>query len=691
MSGDFGWESMRDMFIFETLQLIEQLEQIVLESEKDSGFASYIHDIFRIMHTIKGNAAMMQVENIAILAHKLEDIFYWLRENTPSDLDYNSLADILLKAIDFIKHELAVMNQDTTLPGDASQLIELSRDYLDYIKKTCYTPAIINADSGSEILYPKVIKLEEAEPIQSGQKRCLVVFFQENCGMENIRAFLLLHKLEELAVEEIKYIPADIADNEASSEQICNDGFQAEFVSELSSEEILEHLQKTAFIKSLTIHEMELEESLAATAKFQDKTRKGPMLTRSAAAPINNRDDNLNISRKPALISVNIFKLDSLMDLVGELVIAEAMVTQNPELMGLDLDNFFKASRQLRKITHDLQDIVMSIRMVPLAMTFQKMYRIVRDMSLNLNKQVRLELLGEETEVDKNIIEQISDPLIHLIRNAVDHGIENMEERRNAGKEESGLIKLEAKNAGGDVWIVIKDDGRGLNQQKILQKAHELGLTSKNENELTEREIYSYILHPGFSTKDEVSEFSGRGVGMDVVNKNIAKIGGSVLIDSSPGLGTAVSLKIPLTLAIIEGMVIKAGKSSFTIPMTSIKESFRFHENDIITDPAGNEMILIRGEAYPVLRLHQMYRLDSASRHAQKGIIIMVEYEGQSVCLLADELVGEQQVVIKPLPEFIQRIGNKVPGISSCTLLGDGTISLILDVAGLLNNASLQR
>lgn len=688
MSGDSGWESMQDMFIFETLQLMEQLEQLVLASEKGSGFVSCINDIFRIMHTIKGNSAMMQVDHIAVLAHKLEDIFYWLRENKPLDLDYSSLADILLKAIDFIKHELTVMKQDAALPGNAEPLIELSRDYLDYINRTYSMPAVMNDGSAPELLKPpNNIQPEKAELIQSARRRYrVVIFFQENCGMENVRAYLLLHKLEELAVEEIKYLPADIAENEASSEQICNEGFQVEFVTALSSEEVLNHLQKTAFIENLILHEMEPGAIPGAAVSSQDRARAEPISKRSAGPSVNDRDNNHQISRQAALISVNIVKLDRLMDLVGELVIAEAMVTQNPELTELNLNNFFKASRQLRKITHDLQDTVMSIRMVPLTMIFQKMHRIVRDMSHSLNKQVQLELFGEETEVDKNIIEQISDPLIHLIRNAVDHGIENIEERRAAGKPETGLIKLEAKNAGGDVWIVIKDDGRGLNQEKILQKAHKLGLVSKNESELTEREIYSYILQPGFSTKAEVSEFSGRGVGMDVVNKNIAKIGGNVLVDSIPGLGTTVSLKIPLTLAIIDGMVIKAGKSSFTLPMTSIKESFRFHENDIITDPAGNEMILIRGEAYSVLRLHQMYRLDSVSSHTQKGIIIMVEYEGRSVGLLADELIGEQQVVIKPLPEFVQRIRSRVRGISSCTLLGDGTISLILDVAGLFNN-----
>lgn len=684
MSRDSGWESMQDMFVFETLQLMEQLEQIVLESEKASSFVASIHDIFRIMHTIKGNAAMMQVENITSLAHSLEDLFFFLREKNPPDLDYVSLTDILLKAIDYTKYELADMKKGVKSNKDPGQIIELSREYLAYYKNP--TGITIDLD-----VAPWPENIEEAELDHLPESECTpleptryqaLVFFEDNCGMENVRAYLLVHKLEELAVTQIRYAPADIVENEASSAQICNEGFQVEFSSEFSEEEIVNHLQKTAFVKSLEIHELQPAGSLS------DAEGKVGLESTGASVPatVNNRDDTLTSSRKAALISVNVSKLDRLMDLVGELVIAEAMVTQNPELAGLSLDNFFKASRQLSKITHDLQDIVMSIRMVPLAMTFQKMHRIVRDMSHSLNKQVRLELIGEDTEVDKNIIEQISDPLIHLIRNAVDHGIEESHERQADGKAEYGLIQLEAKNAGGDVWIIIRDDGRGLDKKKILAKAQEQGLLTKGEHELTERDIYACILLPGFSTKKEVSEFSGRGVGMDVVNKNISHIGGSVLVDSTPGQGTVISLKIPLTLAIIEGMVIKVGPSSFTIPMTSIRESFSVHDHHIITDPTGNEMILIRGEAYSVLRLHQLYQLQADSSYGQAGIIIMVEYEGRSICLLADALLGEQQVVIKPLPVFLQRIRGKVCGISSCTLLGDGTISLILDVADLLNN-----
>jgi len=384
--------------------------------------------------------------------------------------------------------------------------------------------------------------------------------------------------------------------------------------------------------------------------------------------------------KQQSLISVNVNKLDLLLDLVGELVISEAMVTRHPELEGLPLDNFHKAARQLRKITNELQDLVMSIRMVPLAATFQKMHRIVRDMSRKLGKEVHLKVVGEETEVDKNIIEHISDPLMHLIRNAMDHGIETAEERRRKNKPAYGTVTLEAKSAGSDVLIEVRDDGRGLNRERILEKAKQNGLLTKDEAELSDRDVFGFILLPGFSTKEEVTEFSGRGVGMDVVVKEIHEIGGTVLIDSTPDVGTVFTLKIPLTLAIIDGITVRVGKAKYSVQTTSIRESFQIKAEDLITDPDGNEMIMIRGQCYPVLRLHQLFNVQTHVTRIDEGVIVMVENNEKGLCLFVDELLGEQQVVVKALPKYIK----KVRGIAGCTLLGDGSISLILDVPGLI-------
>lgn len=392
--------------------------------------------------------------------------------------------------------------------------------------------------------------------------------------------------------------------------------------------------------------------------------------------------DNHSTALHQSIISVNVSKLDKLMDLVGELVISEAMVIQNPDLSGLVLDNFYKAARQHRKIINELQDIAMSIRMVPLSATFHKMDRIIRDMSKKLNKEVILKIIGEETEVDKNIIEHISDPIMHLIRNSIDHGLEPAEERISRGKPETGTITLEAGNAGGDVLITVKDDGRGLDRDKILSRAREKGLINRPENELLDKEIYSYVFLPGFSTREKATEFSGRGVGMDVVTKNIGAVGGTVSIDSKPGEGTVISLKIPLTLAIMDGMTISVGKSKYTIPIISIRESFKPKEDDLFTDPDGNKMIRIRGDFYSIVRLHELFNVKTDITKISDGIIVMVENGSRGLCIFADTLIGEHQVVVKALPEYIKSF-KKAKGLAGCTLLGDGSISLILDIAGL--------
>ena len=312
------------------------------------------------------------------------------------------------------------------------------------------------------------------------------------------------------------------------------------------------------------------------------------------------------------------------------------------------------------------------------------MHRIVRDVSKKINKEVELVILGEETELDKNIIDNLSDPLMHLVRNSMDHGLEaTAEDRVRAGKPKVGHITLEAKNAGSDVIITVSDDGVGLNREKILKKAVAQGLVTKSENEYSDKEIYNFILLPGFSTKEQVTELSGRGVGMDVVKKNIEKIGGSVWLDSAPGTGTSVTIKIPLTLAILNGMEIKVGSNLYIVPTLNIRESFKPKPENIISSPEGNEMIMIRGECYPVVRLHEIFSIDSGATDFTDGIILMTEDEGETVGIFADQIIGEQHVVVKPIPTFIIKNIGSLEGISGCTILGNGNISLIIDVKSL--------
>jgi two-component system chemotaxis sensor kinase CheA len=389
--------------------------------------------------------------------------------------------------------------------------------------------------------------------------------------------------------------------------------------------------------------------------------------------------------RQQSLISVHQYKLDQLMDLMGELVTTESMVINNVDLRDMRLDNFSKSARELRKLTDELQDVVMSIRMVPLSGVFQRMQRIARDVSKKLDKQVELITLGGETEVDKTINDAIGDPFMHMVRNSVDHGIEDPQTRRRLGKPEVGRIVMEAKNVGGEIVITISDDGKGLDADKILDKARRNGLLTKPESEYSKTEIYNLIMLPGFSTNQAVTEFSGRGVGMDVVRQNIEKVGGSINIDSTPNEGSTFTIKIPLTLAIVDGMELAVGDTIFTLPITSIQQSFKVNDpKQILYNTDGSEMILLRGKCFPIIRLHRIFNFETEITDITEGILILVEGAREEACIFVDELLGEQQVVVKPFPPFLSKYAVKRMGLSGCTILGDGTISLILDANNLL-------
>lgn len=373
--------------------------------------------------------------------------------------------------------------------------------------------------------------------------------------------------------------------------------------------------------------------------------------------------------------------------MVGEIVITEAMVTSNPDLKGLKLDNFQKSARQLRKLNEELQDAVMSIRMVPLSGAFNKMTRIVRDMKVKLNKDVDLVFEGEETEVDKSIIDQLNDPLMHMVRNSMDHGIEeNVEDRIAAGKSPKGKITLSAYNTSGEVIIVVADDGGGIDPEKVLAKAERNGILTRPASEYSEKEILNMIMLPGFSTNEQVTEYSGRGVGMDVVKKNIEKIGGSVSVESKFGEGTNFIIKIPLSLSIVDGMEISVGNSIFAIPINVISSSFKVLPEQLVKDTNGSEMIMVRGECYPLIRLYELYDLTPNIQDLYEGIVILVETDGKKACVFADELIGEQQVVVKPFPRLLGAYNIKQNGMSGCSILGDGSITIILDVDNIIKD-----
>lgn len=715
MGEEFNADGMLDMFLYESGQLLENLEGIILEKQDAECFdEGDINEIFRIMHTIKGSSGIMLFENITKVSHKLEDIFYYLRESQPENVPHLELVEKVLAVSDFINGEMDKIREGNKADGDEAKILKDLDEFLKRLKGEIKEQGI---------RLPRENKHEEPSqfyiaPVASEESRFfhIIIHYQNETQMSNIRAYSATYALKDIA-EDLLYTPEDIITNEESADVILAEGFSILLQTKSDEEEILSLINGIG-VESIDIEKITAERfgrglvevaqegaSQAPAAADSGKSEEAEAEPKKKAEPVKPGDYVVksketgkgktlakNQPKKQSIISVNVEKMDSLMDMIGELVIAEAVVLQNPDLKvpGLDLTNFQKASAQLSKITTELQEVIMSMRMMPLTNTFQKMRRIVFDISRKLNKDIELEVIGENTEVDKNIIEHISDPLMHLVRNSMDHGIETDPADRVAlGKPEKGKITLEAKNEGGKVYISVRDDGKGLNPEKIFEKAQANGLVSPNKEitDYEDTEIFRFITMPGFSTKEVVTEYSGRGVGMDVVVKNIQTIGGRLEISSEEGHGSEMTLVIPLTLAIINGIVVQVGGSSFVIETASVKEFIRLSEDAMVTEPGGEEYLVIRGECYPFMRLSDKYDLAGAHVDIENGIVVVLEHEGKQLCILIDQLIQEQEIVVKPIPSYVK----KVKGISGCTQLGDGSIALILDIAGLIEDEERAR
>ncbi|MDD2720979.1 MAG: chemotaxis protein CheW [Gallionella sp.] len=398
-----------------------------------------------------------------------------------------------------------------------------------------------------------------------------------------------------------------------------------------------------------------------------------------AAEMVHNRRST---DRQPAAVAetsirVNVEKVDHLINLVGELVITQAMLAQAAQGMDAPIsEKLQEGLHQLERNTRDLQEVIMSVRMLPISFVFSRFPRVVRDLASKLGKQVELKTLGEGTELDKGLIEKIADPLTHLVRNSLDHGIESPEKRLAAGKPEKGTITLKASHQGGNIVIEVSDDGGGLNRKKILSKARERGLPVRDD--MSDQEVWMLIFEAGFSTADVVSDVSGRGVGMDVVKRNIAAMGGRVEIESAEGMGTRISIRLPLTLAILDGLSVAVGEQTYIIPLGYIIESLLMAENDLRTVSGEGRLVHVRGEYLPLVVLHDLFSLPHENVR-ESSIVVIVEADGKKVALLVDELNGQHQVVIKSLESNFR----KLPGISGATIMGDGKVALILDVAAI--------
>ena len=707
-----GMDSLNEFYVHENMQLLEQLEEILLVGQSETGQLGkeVIEEIFRAMHTIKGSSAMMGYDSLTKLTHSIEDVFDAIRNGRELSFDkWEELIDVVLVSIDFLKEEILNV-QDGLLP-------EASIDELLVRVKN-----ILNEEN-EQLESNETTKEEKIEIVmpKDGEKPFFAkVIFEEGAAMEGIRALGVMAMLEGKC-SIIKTIPGDLESD--CDNEIINDGFRI-YLTTKEEELVRQTIEETMFLKTLEFKEVTDEtelkeifnievagqsEEIAVTneeepkeepskeepkketpkeessKEEEPKKEETPKVEKNKEATSAKKDENQHHAHsKNSYLSVNISKIDMLMNLVGEIVTTESMVEKQSQLENFNRDNFEKQARRLHQLTTELQDVVMSMRMVPISSTFTKMQRVVRDMSRKTGKSVDLKLVGEQTEVDKNILENISDPLMHMIRNSMDHGIETPEERALTTKPQKATVLLEAKNTGGDVVIVIKDDGRGLNKEAIVKKAIEKGITNKNIEDISDKEAYNFILAPGFSTKEAVSEYSGRGVGMDVVYTNIRQLRGSITIDSEPGNGTTIVLRIPLTLAIVDGMKVRVGDEVYIIPSLNIKEVFRQGDYDIVKNPNGEEHSIIRGECYEIRRLSNILGIDSNKN--DNGIMILVESELGNVCIIVDSIIGQQQVVIKPIPEMLTQFEKIQQYMSGCSILEDGSISLIIDANAIISD-----
>ena len=684
--------SILDTYLYEENNLLDQLDEMLVADEKNGDFSTDdVNEIFRIMHTIKGSSAMMEFNSISTIAHHIEDVFFYIRDKGIETLDpehKKELFNLMFRSEDYLRSEIEKVEQGVPLSTDIDAF---SNEINSFLKKI----------SGAAPAQPEASQAAPAASAPAApaslpddkDAACFFhVFLEEGVGMENLRAYMIVNAVKECDVN-FRFYPSDMETDQDTSQTIAENGFFLAFDSSEDASKAEGILKTQNHIRS---YELVNVPKAAPPAKAEEKkasvsksTAPAPASTDTAAGKAVPMLSHAPV--KQNLISVNLMKLDSLMDIVGEIVITESMVTSSPELNLLprdNRDNFMKSARQLRKLTNDLQDIAMSLRMVPISGVFQKMNRIVRDMKQSLGKDVRLTIVGEDTEVDKTIVDNIQDPIMHIVRNSMDHGIEETaQERIAAGKDPQGEIVLSASHTSSEVVISVKDDGYGMDPKKILEKARSKNMLTKPDSEYSQKEILGLIMLPGFSTNTTVTEYSGRGVGMDVVKKNVESLGGIVSVSSTYGEGTTISMKIPLTLAIVDGMKVTVGDSIFTIPIANIRQSFKVKADQVIKDEYGNEMVERVDHFYPIVRLHSFYHLPTEVTQMEDGILLWVEANDRSYCLFVDDLIGEQQVVVKPLPAFLSEFNLKDHGITGCTIMGDGNISIILDILSLYSIA----
>jgi len=716
MSNEFA--QFQDAFFDEAVEHLAVVEDGLLELEQHPEDRDLLNKIFRSAHSIKGGSGMFGFNAVAQFTHKMETLLDLLRNGQKAVSP--AIADLLLKSTDCLKTLL-----ESAKTGAAVDDVTVQR----------FTDELASASASG----PQQLKAtaREATPNQTqerhGDQTYVITWtppewlFQRGLDpLQVVRELKSLGNLTEVTIDMSRLPNLDEIDPEkchlswrmslttSKERKVIESVF--EFVREdsvLTIEETTVSSSRSQVSGSASQHDLRnqspetsegevkplgqilVEDGVVSAAALDQalaqQKRVGQILVEQKLATPQQVEQALQKQRQQepstpakkadtASIRVDTAKIDKLINLVGELVITQSMLSDLGSRFEMrQLPVLLERVAQLERNTREIQERVMGIRMLPIGTAFSRFPRLVRDLSGKAGKKIQLVLSGEETELDKTVIESIGDPLTHLVRNSADHGLEAPDERLDNNKPELGTIRLNAFHEGGTICITVEDDGRGLNRDKIVAKAVKQGLIGENDK-LTDEQIWPLIFKPGFSTAEKVTDVSGRGVGMDVVKRNIEALGGTVSIKTEMGKGTIFSLKLPLTLAIIEGMTVRVGQETYIVPLLSILESIQPKPGFVKTVVGKGELINVRGTYLPMMRLYDVFSLQPEHTEPTKAILLILETEGERVAVMVDEILGQQQVVIKSMEQNFR----KVPGVAGATILGDGTVGFILDVRGLL-------
>ena len=666
-----------DTFYEESFEGLEVMESELLDLDPGTADSEIINTIFRAAHSIKGGSGTFGLNGVADFTHVMETLLDEMRDGRRAVTA--EAVDILLRSVDVLREMLSSLRAEEDV--DETRVAE-ARAELD---------ALLSGSAGAR---------SEAETEGSSAADSPNSAAGSNCGGEWHIAFRpypellktgndplrMFRELEELGELQVICNSDALPPFGEMAPDECYLSWDLVLKGEVEREAIDEVFAWVEGDCELVIESVGTSADEVATNENEDQrgtvsdSKPDSALAAGKPALVRNKKHK---SSESGSIRVSINKIDDLINMMGELVITQSMLSQlgnAEEFNTVEIERLRDGLAQLERNTREMQENIMRIRMLPISFAFQRFPRLVHDLSAKLGKQIELEMSGENTELDKTVMEKIGDPLVHLIRNSIDHGIESPEERKAAGKPETGTIRLNACHEGGNIVIEIIDDGAGLNRERILGKAMEKGIVSEGAN-LSDEQVYELIFSPGFSTADVVSDISGRGVGMDVVRRNIRDLGGSVEVSSEPGKGSVFTIRLPLTLAIMDGQSVSVGDEIYIVPLVSIVESVQVRAEEVKGMTGKASLYRLRDEYIPIVRLHEIFSIDTECTQLEDGLLVVVESEGAKIALFVDDLLGQQQVVIKSLETNYK----KVDGISGATILGDGTVALIVDVTGLIH------